>query len=147
MITGIIGLLLGMGIIARLAGILIMLLSIAAMWMIFTKAGESGWKSLIPVYNMYILYKICWNSNAFWLFLILQIISSYASSDSAEGFLLKVAAVVVSIALLVIDAVFSMKLSGAFGHGIGFAMGLFFLNTIFILILGLGSSRYYGAQS
>lgn len=26
-------------------------------WRIFIKAGQSGWKSLIPVYNLHILYK------------------------------------------------------------------------------------------
>ena len=30
----------------------------AAMWKIFTKAGEKGWKAIIPVYNMIILFKI-----------------------------------------------------------------------------------------
>lgn len=30
-------------------------------WKIFTKAGEPGWKSLIPIYNVYVEYDICWN--------------------------------------------------------------------------------------
>ena len=29
-----------------------------AYWKIFSKAGEKGWKSLIPIYNQYILCKI-----------------------------------------------------------------------------------------
>ena len=28
------------------------------MWKLFTKAGEAGWKCLIPIYNYYIMLKI-----------------------------------------------------------------------------------------
>ncbi|MCD8169035.1 MAG: DUF5684 domain-containing protein, partial [Clostridiales bacterium] len=31
------------------------------------KAGEAGWKSLIPFYNSYILYKLTWNTMMFWI--------------------------------------------------------------------------------
>jgi hypothetical protein len=33
-------------------------LGIIGTWLLFEKAGEKGWKSLIPVYNTYILCKI-----------------------------------------------------------------------------------------
>ena len=39
------------------AGIFILavyILLIVAWWKIFTKAGEAGWKSIIPIYNIYI---------------------------------------------------------------------------------------------
>ena len=39
------------------------LLQIIANWRIFTKAGEAGWKSIIPIYGDYISYKIAsWES-------------------------------------------------------------------------------------
>ena len=31
---------------------------IASYWIIFTKAGESGWKCLIPIYNLIIMLRI-----------------------------------------------------------------------------------------
>ena len=37
-----------------------------------------------------------------------------------------------------------LDIAKSFGHGIGFALGLFFLAPIFWLILGFGSSRYVG---
>lgn len=37
------------------------ILEIVALWRIFTKAGEKGWNCLIPIYNMYILFKIANN--------------------------------------------------------------------------------------
>ncbi len=36
----------------------IAILQIIAMWKLFTKAGEKGWKSIIPIYNSVILFKI-----------------------------------------------------------------------------------------
>ena len=29
---------------------------VIANWKIFTKAGEAGWKSIIPIYNSYVVY-------------------------------------------------------------------------------------------
>lgn len=36
----------------------IIIVSIVAMWRIFTKAGEAGWKSLIPIYNAWVFLKL-----------------------------------------------------------------------------------------
>ena len=33
-------------------------LIIVAQWKIFVKAGQEGWKALIPIYNVVVLYKI-----------------------------------------------------------------------------------------
>ena len=56
------------------------ILQIIANWNIFTKAGEAGWKSLIPIYGDYISYKIAWQTSYFWLSFILGIVASYVSS-------------------------------------------------------------------
>ena len=55
------------------------LLQIIANWNIFTKAGEAGWKSIIPVYSDYISYKIAWQPSYFWLVFVLGIITSVAN--------------------------------------------------------------------
>ena len=41
-----------------IVAIVIAVLQVIAMWKIFSKAGEAGWKSLIPIYNSVILFKI-----------------------------------------------------------------------------------------
>ena len=33
------------------------ILTIASMWKLFLKLGEAGWKSIIPIYNLVILFK------------------------------------------------------------------------------------------
>ena len=46
-----------LGIIAIII-IALLVLQIIGMWKVFQKAGEKGWKAIIPFYNMAILYKI-----------------------------------------------------------------------------------------
>lgn len=101
---------------------LLWILTIVAHWKIFTKAGKHGWASLIPFYNLYVLFQIAGFSG--WMFLLL---------------LIPFVDVVVIILLY-------YQLSKAFGKGVGYTLGLLFLNTIFTLILGLGSSKYVGAE-
>lgn len=45
---------------------------------------------------------------------------------------------------VIINIVTLYKQSVAFGQGIGFTIGLFFLNPIFNMILAFGQYRYYG---
>jgi hypothetical protein len=44
--------------ISIIIGVLIALLLIVAMWKVFTKAGQPGWASIIPIYNLYVWCKI-----------------------------------------------------------------------------------------
>lgn len=123
------------------------ILQIIANWNIFNKAGEAGWKSLIPIYGDYVSYKIAWQTSYFWLSFILGIVASYVSSANLnESIFLTVIATLLRIVIAVINIMYCIKLSRAFGHGIGFAIGLILLQPIFLLILGFGSDQYYGAD-
>ncbi len=122
------------------------IIQIVANWRIFTKAGEAGWKSIIPIYGDYIAYKISWRTSYFWLTIILGAISSYLTSLTADGgsFLLSALAGLLSLVLLVFSFMYSLKRARAFGKGVGFALGLFFFEPIFLVILGFGDARYLG---
>lgn len=50
-----------------LIAILFYILTVAAQWVVFQKAGIAGWKSIIPIYNSYCLFKIAWGNG--WVFL------------------------------------------------------------------------------
>ena len=142
--------LLGIGIAALVVLCMIMLIVyvvyVIGMWKVFTKAGEEGWKSIIPIYNMYIMYKISWKTSMFWITLGLAVVAGIF------GALVSVSAIFVTLQSLVALAVFVIsvmqlyKLSKAFGYGGGFTVGLVFLPFIFTLILGFGSAEYIGAQ-
>ena len=46
-----------------------------ANWRIFSKAGEPGWKSLIPFYNVYTEYKLMWKPQLAWTYIGLGVFS------------------------------------------------------------------------
>ena len=116
-----------------------------ANWKIFTKAGEAGWKSIIPFVNTYVLFKISWNKMMFWLTLILLVLGGVFSGLAGdEGGFLTIIALICYLVAAVIEIIQVHKLSKSFGHGIGFTLGLLFLSPIFTLILGFGSSQYIG---
>lgn len=106
--------------------LVIYVLIIIAMWKVFTKAGKPGWASLIPIYNMVVMYQIVGLNP--WLLLLYLI------------------PVVNWIASLVLSIMKSIKLSKVFGKGTGFAIGLIFLNPIFLLILGFSDAKYVGCE-
>lgn len=130
-ITSFAGAMLGgfLGIIIAI-GIAIVVLQIVANWKLFTKAGEKGWKAIIPFYNTAILYKISGMSP--WLVLLYI------------GLFIPVINVFVSIAFVVLNLYQPINLSKGFKKSTGFTVGMILLPFIFNLILGLGKSEYVG---
>jgi len=125
--------------------IALLVLCIVAMWILFKKAGEPGWKSIIPFYNVYIWCKIVWDKNIFWIWLAISLGSFVATFIGGEvGTFVQFAC---SIANLVISIILLIKTSFAYGRGAGTAVGLIFLTTIFTLILAFGSAKYVGPQN
>ena len=103
-----------------LIGIALWILMVAAMWKIFTKAGEAGWKSIIPIWSTIVMLRIV-GRPLWWIVLLL-----------------------IPLVNLVVWIIVLNDLSKSFGHGAGFTIGLLFLPFIFFLILGLGGDRYAG---
>lgn len=132
----------------------IYLLNCFAAWRIFTKMGEKGWKSLIPIYNIYILTKCVAKKKLFLPIFLLYVVmfaasitNSFLSYSKTEGIAVTLCFIiyaVASIALFVLNIILAHKVSKAFGHGAGFTVGLIFLTFIFELILAFGSSQYVG---
>lgn len=98
----------------------IVVFMIAAQWKIYEKAGQPGWASVIPFYNLYILLKII-GKPGWWLLLFLIPFVN------------------------LIFAIWAINLlSKSFGKEEGFTLGLIFLGIIFYPILGFGDARYIG---
>ncbi len=111
-------------------------------WKTFQKAGEAGWKAIIPFYSTYVRYKLTWDVKLFWIAVVLMVAEWVLPQDG--NFVLSLVRLAVSIGYLVINVKAFHRLSRSFGHGVGFTVGLFFLEPIFALILGLDGSRYEG---
>ena len=107
----------GIGVVVYVA---IIVFEIAALWHVFTKAGEAGWKAIIPIWNLLIILKII---GRHWWWIILFIIP---------------------IVNIIVFIIVYYELAKSFAKGAGFAVGLILLSFIFIPILGFGSSQYAG---
>ncbi len=121
------------------------ILQIVANWKIFAKAGEAGWKSIIPFYNQYVMYKIASKkgSTYFWIYLAASVVGVILARIGGIGATLSS---LVMLVATVVNVLVLVKLTKAFGKGTGFAVGLVLLNPIFSLILAFGSAQYQGAQ-
>ena len=125
----------GIGVIVFI-GLIWYVFQVIAGWRIFSKFGEPGWKAIIPIYNEYIRYKATWNVKVFWIDLVLTVLLV------AEVYI--ILSWIALIGLVVLKIMKDFNLSRAFGHGAGFAAGLFFLDPIFKLVLAFGGSEYTG---
>lgn len=95
-------------------------ITIVSLWFIFKKAGEHGWAAIIPFYDLWVLFKITWGRGSC-MFLML-----------------------IPGANIVFAIMTCIKLARVFGKGGGFAVGLIFLEPIFLMILAFGNARYIG---
>ena len=104
-------------------GLLVALLMIVAMWKVFTKAGQPGWASIIPIYNIYIWCKIVGRP---WWWILLMLIP---------------------FVNFIVAIILCIDLAKSFGKGVGFGIGLALLGIIFFPILGFGSAQYQGPSA
>ena len=95
-------------------------ITVVILWRIFTKAGEKGWKAIIPFYNIYVLFELTWGSGIKFLFLLIPFFNFYVIIKTC------------------------LNVARAFGKGGGYATGLFFLSPIFGLIIAFSDMEYLG---
>ena len=118
-------------------GLAISALAIIGLWKVFKKAGEEGWKSIIPVYNLYTLATIVGVSPLWILIIFIAIII---------GSIFAPLSILSSALNLYFTVILLVSLARSFGKDDSFAVGLFFLGPIFYLILGCGSAEYQGKK-
>ena len=107
-------------IVCYIISIAVAVFQIVCYWRVFEKAGVPGWKSLIPIYNTYVLCDLIWG----------------------EG--LKMFLFLIPIANIYFNIRLYLSFAKAFGKDVGFGIGLIFLHPIFVGILAFDSSSYYG---
>lgn len=96
----------------------IIVATIAGMWTTFKKADRPGWAALIPIFNTYVMLKIGDNPGWFLLLMLVPLINLYAFGK------------------MYVD------LARAFGKGIGWGLGLWFLPFVFFPLLGFGDATH-----
>lgn len=108
-------------IIFALCAILLDIFLIIAKWKLYKKMGYKGWKSLIPFYSTWLFYKAITGNGWNMFRLLIPFYNIYYATI-----------------MCYVEA-------KAFGKGINFGFGLYFLDPIFTLILAFGSAQYIGA--
>ena len=104
---------------ANLIPPVLLVVIIASLWRVFTKAGQPGWGALIPFYNMYILLKIV-GRPGWWMALLF-----------------------IPFVNFVITLIVSIDLAKAFGRSSTFGvLGLFLFSFIGYPMLGFGKDQY-----
>ena len=105
----------------------IVIIQIVASWKLFTKAGEKGWKSIIPIYNIITLFKI-----------------SGLSPWIVCAYLLGFIPIIGGLIILGVSIYQSYNLAKSFGKGAGFTVGLVLIPVVFYMILAFGKDEYIG---
>ena len=85
-----------------------------ANWRIFSKAGEPGWKSLIPFYNVYTEYKLMWKPQLAWTYIGLGVLADIFLENTGTSALMFLGGLICTIAYLVIDFKEKQHVSKAF---------------------------------
>lgn len=109
----------GMGLVMMLVMMVITAVFIIGMWKLYVKAGQPGWASLVPVYNIVVLLQIV-GRPVWWVVLFFVPFVNF-----------------VMMLLVMID------LAKSFGQGAGMVV-LMLLGGIGFLALGFGGARYLG---
>lgn len=102
--------------------LIVCIIAIIAMWKIFEKAGQAGWKSLIPIYNIVVMMQIT-GINPLWILIALVPVAG-------------------GILYFLVTIVMMIRLAKGFGKSEGFAVGLILLSFIFELILAFGKDTW-----
>ena len=98
----------------------LMILVIAGQWKAFEKGGQPGWASIIPFYNIYVMFKLGGKPGWWLVFLLLG-------------------------PFFLIWYIWGLNMiSKSFGKDEGFTVGLVLLGIVFWPILGFGDARYLG---
>jgi hypothetical protein len=103
-----------------LCALAFVVLMIASLWVVFTKAGKPGWAAIVPVYNIIVKLEIV--GRPLWWILLMFL-------------------PLVNIAIWI---VISIDLAKSFGKDVGYGVGLALLPFIFHPMLAFGDATYRG---
>jgi hypothetical protein len=94
------------------------ILIIASLWKIFKKAGQPGWTSIVPIYNIVVMLHII-KKPTWWVILTF-----------------------IPLVNIIVSIIIVYNLSKVFGKGAGFTIGMIVFPFIFYPILGFGKATY-----
>ena len=124
-------------IILKIFSIASIIFYLVVLWKFATKTGRPGWSLYIPIYSNFVWCSIAGMETIWCLLSFAPSIVTYMYPENS-GILL-----IASIFSLIISFVFCNSLAKRFNKGIGYTIGLFLLNPIFIAILTFNKRCIY----
>lgn len=109
-----------------LLGLAIIIFLIVATWKMYEKANKPGWASIVPIYNTIVLFEIIGYK---WYYIFLTLIG--------------IIPIIGTIAVILFNISYNIKLAKSFGQEAGFGIGLWLLNPIFVPILAFSKDINY----
>ncbi len=106
------------GLVFMLVWLAVVVLVIAGLWKVFTKAGKPGWAAIVPIYNVIVILQIA-GKPIWWIILLL-----------------------IPLVNFIVGILVALGVARNFGKGAGFGIGLALLAPIFYPILGFGDAQY-----
>lgn len=104
-----------------MVALVVILVTLVAMWRVFQKAKKPGWAAIIPIYNVYVGLKII-GRPAWWILLYL-----------------------IPLVNIIVQIVVAIDTAKAFGKSTTFGvLGLWLFSFIGFMILGFGDAKYKG---
>jgi len=108
----------GVAMVVLVIELVLVVLMLAGLWKIFTKAGKPGWAAIVPIYNAIVMLEIA-GRPVWWILLLL-----------------------IPCVNFVVAIMVAIDLAKNFGKGTGYGLGLAFLPFIFYPLLGFSDAKY-----
>lgn len=120
-------------------------LKLIGTWKMLTKAGESGWKSLIPFYNQWTLCKVA-GISPYWVLeiIVVSMINTFLNVILGSPVISGILSLIVYANTIYFLVILSISLAKSFGKDTGFGVVTFFFSFITYPMMGMGSATYVG---
>ena len=128
--------------------------SFAAQWRVYQKMGIQGWKSLIPMYNQFLLFNAVYGNGwvvlKLWLMPVFHMLATFAATFVCSLLRIHDLIPVLMILITLIAAYVVIKtliklwidLAHMFGQPTSFGFGLLLVHPIFMIMLAFSNLTY-----
>lgn len=125
--------------------LVIAILKLIGTWKMLTKAGESGWKSLIPFYNQWTLCKVA-GISPYWVLeiIVVSMINTVLNGILGSNVISVILSLIVYANTIYFLVILSISLAKSFGKDTGFGVATVFFSFITYPMMGMGSATYAG---
>ena len=127
--------------------VMISIINVIGRAMFFKKVGKTIWHALIPVYSIYEYFSVFWKGIYGILQFALSLLINLLLPTDVRLFktgLTGTICILLFIARIILSSIAKIKLAKSFNRDSLFALCLMFMEPVFLIVLALDKSEYYG---